>query len=153
MLATTLWLGGLAVVAVWILPAMQSSLEAEAYASWQRNINQRLNSIGWFSMALLLSTGLVQMGANSNYSGLLSIANNWAAAILIKHIFFFGMVGVSAYITWSVNPALERAAILRAGGKESPEEAGLLARLQRLIGLNLGLGVVVLVFTALARIA
>ena len=153
MLATVLWLGGLAAVALLVLPGMRRSLEPAAFADWLRATNRRLDSIGWLSLALLTATGLIQMSANSNYNGLLAINNNWALAICLKHIAFGGMVAVSAYLTWGLSPALERAALLRAKGNDAGEEARLLARLQRLIGLNLLLGAIVLAFTALARIA
>ena len=153
MLATVVWLGSLAAVSLWVLPSMQRSLPANQYADWLLQANQRLSAIGWFSLALLTVTGLIQMGANVNYTGLLSFANDWALAILLKHIVIFGMVGVSAYITWNVAPTLQRAALRRSAGASEHEEQILGARLQRLILINLVLGFVVLAFTALARIA
>lgn len=153
MVATVAWLGGLAAVSLWVIPSMQKALPADQYAKWLLSLNKRLDTVGWFSLAVLIFTGLVQMGANANYTGLLSFANNWAVAILLKHLVFFGMIGVSALITWKVSPALQRAAIRRAIGKVSEEEEVLTRRLQKLIALNLLLGVFVLAFTALARIA
>lgn len=153
MLATVVWLGGLAALALLVLPWVRRSLEADAFADWLRELNQRLDPIGWFSLALLTVTGLLQMGANPNYEGFLYFGNNWAMAILLKHLAFFGMVGVSGYITWGVSPALQRAALRRAQGRANHGEMVLIKRLQRLIGLNLFLGGAVLAFTALARIA
>src|SRR3990172_3953525 len=153
MLATVVWLGGLATLALLVLPTMRRTLDANAFADWLRAINQRLDPIGWFSLALLTVTGLLQMGANPNYEGILSFGNNWALAILLKHLVIFGMLGVSGYITWGVSPALQRAALIRAQRGESREEAALVKKLQRLIALNLFLGGLVLGFTALARVA
>lgn len=153
MLATVAWLGSLASVALLMIPGMRRSLEAAAFADWLRATNRRLDSIGWISLALLTTTGLIQMSANPNYSGLLAIDNNWALAICLKHIAFGGMVAVSAYLTWGLSPALQRAALLRAKGHDAAEEQRLLSRLQALIAVNLVLGLIVLAFTALARIA
>ena len=153
MLATVLWLGGLAAFVLLMLPGMRRSLEAKHFADWLRATNRRLDSIGWISLALLTATGLIQMSANPNYDGLFIVNNGWALAICLKHIAFGGMLVVSAYSTWGLSPALQRAALLRATVGDEGQEAPLLARLQRLIALNLILGVVVLAFTALARIA
>lgn len=132
---------------------MRSSLSAKDYADWFTKLNQRINPIGWLSIGLLSVTGLVQMGANSNYSGLFSIANNWALALLLKHLAFFGMIAISAYITWVLGPELQHSAILRVRDGKSEKDEQLLAKLQRLIGINLFLGIVTLAFTAFARIS
>jgi len=153
MVTTIVWLGGLATVSVWIIPSMRSSLTAKDYANWFTRLNQRLNPIGWLSIGLLSITGLVQMVANPNYGGMFSIANNWALAILLKHIAFIGMIAISAYITWGLSPKLQYAAILRAKDGNSEDDELLLAKLQRLISVNLFLGIISLAFTALARIS
>lgn len=153
MVTTIVWLGGLATISLWIVPTMQYSLSAKDYADWFTRLNQRLNPIGWLSIGLLSASGLVQMVANPNYAGLFSIANNWALALLLKHLAFFGMIAISAYITWGLGPELQHAAILRVKDGKSENGEQLLVKLQRLIGINLLLGIVTLAFTALARIS
>jgi uncharacterized membrane protein len=153
MLATVAWIGGLAAVVFYILPVARRSQDAAAYAQTVTAANQRLDVVGWLSLVVLVASGLFQMSANPNYAGFLAVTNNWARAILFKHIIFFGMVAVSAYLTWSITPGLKRVALKKARGVEVPEEARLLKRTTLLISLNLVLGVIVLAFTALARIA
>jgi uncharacterized membrane protein len=148
MLATVLWLGGLAIFSLIILPSVRQTLKAGDFRGWFAVMNRRLDSIGWFSVGLLTFTGLVQMDANPNYLGLFDISNQWGQAICLKHIAFGGMIGVSAYITWGVSPALARATLIKQGVAERRHEV----HLQRLTAVNLILGVAVLVFTALARI-
>lgn len=154
MLATVAWLGGLAALALFVFPSMRRTLTVKQFASWANALNRRLDPIGWFSLGLLTFTGLLQMDGNPNYEGLLSISNPWAVAICLKHVVFLGMIGVSAVLTWSVAPALGRAALQQARGKTSgvPVEQTL-RRFQSLIVLNLLLGLLVLAFTAMARIA
>jgi len=153
MLATVAWIGGLATVVFFILPAAKRTQNAEAYAQTLTEVNQRLDMVGWLSLIVLVASGLFQMSANPNYEGFLAVTNPWARAILLKHIVFFGMIGVSAYLTWGITPGLKRVALKKARGFDTPEEAVLLKRATRLIYLNLILGLVVLIFTALARIA
>lgn len=153
MLITAAWLGTLAALALVVLPSMQGSLKASDFAAWVASLNRRLDPFGWLSLGLLTFTGLLQMDSSPNYVGLFDISNTWALAICAKHIAFGGMIAVSAYITWSVSPALQRAAFQRARGGGARGEQQVLVRFQRLIALNLFFGLIVLAFTALARIS
>jgi putative copper export protein len=71
--------------------------------------------------------------------------------MLVKHLAFLGMVGVSAYLTWSLLPALRRTAL-----RQSQSDDDLHALQQReawLLRLNLVLGGLILLLTAIARAA
>ncbi|MEX2161997.1 MAG: CopD family protein [Anaerolineales bacterium] len=153
MLITVLWLGTLAALALFVLPAMRRSLKPPAFAAWLAGVNRRLDPLGWFSLGLLTFTGLVQMDANPSYVGLFAVSNPWAAAIFAKHVVFLGMIAVSGYLTWVVSPALGRAALRRARGAGAKADLPILGRFQILISANLTLGLLVLAFTALARIS
>ena len=150
MLATVVWIGGLAALSLVVLPAARS-FEAEVYAAFMDRLQRRLDPLSWLSLVFLVGTGLFQMSANPNYSGFLAFDNRWALAILVKHILFFAMTGVAAYLTWGLLPQLRRAALLRARGKNSADIAALAAREQTLVRLNLVLAVLVLALTAIAR--
>jgi hypothetical protein len=63
------------------------------------------------------------------------------------------MIAISAILTWQVAPALGRAALLRAKAGRDINDAAILQQFQRLITLNVLLGMIILVFTALARIS
>lgn len=151
MLATVAWIGGLVAVVILVLPAARKSLEPETYAHFLEQLQRRLNPLGWLSLAVLLATGLFQMSANPNYEGLLSISNRWAASMLIKHILFIGMIGVSAYLTWGILPALRRIAMRQAKGLDAQAAEQLQSRETLLLRINLVLGVLILGLTALAR--
>jgi uncharacterized membrane protein len=151
MLATVLWIGGLAVLVLLVLPSARKTLEIQAYAELLNEIHRRLDPLGWFSILILLASGMIQMSASSHYTGFLSIGGLWAVAILIKHLLFAIMVFISGYVTWGIFPALRRSSLLRAAGKESQDLGGLQDRAFRLMQANLGLGVLVLLLTAIAR--
>ncbi|MFM8321969.1 MAG: CopD family protein [Chloroflexota bacterium] len=155
MLATVTWIGGLAALAIFVLPAARRSLTPESYASFLAALQTRFDPLAWFSLALLAGTGMFQMSASPSYAGFLAIDSAWAAAILVKHLVFGGMAAVSGYLTWGLLPALRRLALRRAAGAAGdPAEALRLERRQtRLLNLNLALGVVVLLLTAIARSA
>ncbi len=151
MLATITWIGGLATLAILVLPAARRALDAAAYASLLESIQRRLDPLGWLSLITLVATGLIQMSANPNYTGFLAINNRWAAAILLKHIVFIGMTCISVYITWGLLPNLRRIALRQAHGQVVPEADSLQRQEAILLRLNLFLGVLVLALTALAR--
>jgi uncharacterized membrane protein len=151
MLATVVWIGGLASLVLFVLPTAKGNLDANAYAILLEKVQRRLDPLGWLSLIVLSGTGLFQMSANPNYRGFLSITNRWATAILAKHLLFISMIGISAYLTWGVMPAAQRMAFLRARGQETPSAERLLAREVQLLRLNLILGIIVLGLTAVAR--
>ena len=156
MLATVVWIGGLAALGFLVLPAARRTLDRVAYPAFLAALQRRLDPLGWFSLAVLAGTGMIQMGANPNYQGFLAIQGRWATAILLKHLVFLGMAGVSAYLTWGLMPRLQRIALLQAGMGEKAEAASAQAvDLQRqeafLLRLNLILGIIVLALTSVAR--
>lgn len=152
-LATVVWIGGLAALILLVLPAARRSLPGEQVGALMHQINVRLQRVGGLCLLVLIGTGMFQMSANPNYQGFLAIENAWSTAILLKHIAIGPLVLVAAYLTWGLMPRLERLALLRHAGR--PVDAGEKARLQRQEALwlrvSLGLSALVLVLTAWAR--
>ena len=151
MLATIVWIGSLAGLSILFLPAARQTLDPLVYAKLLASIQRRLDPLGWLSLLVLVGTGMFQMSANPNYQGFLAVNNSWAVAILLKHIVFAIMIGISAYLTWGLLPKLGRAALRQAHGQDAPEEQRLLQQETFLLRLNLLLAVIVLALTALAR--
>jgi uncharacterized membrane protein len=153
LLGTVAWIGGLAAVTLFFIPAARRITDPDARSALLTDIQRKLDPVAWFSLVLLTGTGMMQMASNPNYDGFLAFTNNWALAILLKHIVFLGMIALSAYATWGVLPAVQRSAMLQAKGKPAPDAEKLQTRSLLILRLNLILGVVVLVFTAMARAA
>lgn len=155
MLATVVWIGGLAALSIFVLPAARGALEAQAYAKLLGEIQKRLETWGWFCLVVLAATGMLQMSANPNYQGFLALQSRWSVAILVKHILFLGMAGLSAYLTWGLYPRLRRLALQRAlrGGEESHGNVKDWEKRQEtvLLRVNLVLGLLILALTAVAR--
>ena len=152
LIATVVWVGGLVTISFVIEPIANRVLTDRAEAARVLDaVQKRFQPLANLSLIVLLLTGMVQLVNNRFYKGLLQMDNVWSAAILLKHLAVGVMIAVAAYVTFSVQPALRRNALLVANGVENPVEA---ARLQsqntRLTRLNLGLMILVLIFTALA---
>lgn len=151
LLATVTWVGSLAGISFLILPAMKRALTPETQLVFIEAMQKRLEPIAWFSMTLLVLTGLFQMSVNPHYDGFLSVSTQWSLAILTKHLLGIVMVGVSAIQTWEVIPAIRRA-IIRSRKSQNVEELDSLRRREiLLLRMNFGLSVLILLATAFAR--
>ena len=154
LIATVVWIGGLVTMALVVWPGLRRALgDDEALARAAEAIDKRFKPLANLSLIVLILTGLVQMNANENYKGFLSFDNLWAQAILLKHAAIIGMIAVGALLQFGVQPALQRNAMLVAAGASHEQEAAALRqRMARLGRVNLILGVIVLVLTAIARV-
>jgi putative copper export protein len=144
--------GGLVILALLVWPETRRILASSPplYALLTR-LRKRFFPLANLSLAVLIVTGLFQMTANPNYDGALTFNNQWSQVMLLKHIAFAGMVISGLLIQFGVAPALERASLLAERGKgDAVEWEGLRRREVRLTWLNVGLGLLVLAFTAWA---
>jgi len=153
MLATVIWVGGVAVMALIVYPGSRRALGDDPLrGALISELSRRFSPLAMISLATLVVTGLAQMAVNPNYDGFLKIETAWAWAILLKHIAFGAMALVGAYSAWGVSPAIARLALLESKGKLSGDElASLRKREERLNQLNFVCALVVLMFTAVAR--
>lgn len=153
LVATVAWIGGLSTMALVVWPGLRKALgDDQTFAQVVEIIEARFRPLSGFSLAVLVITGFIQMTASKNYTGFLALSNVWAQAILLKHLSIVGMAVVGGIMNFGVQPALQRLAMLAAQGVSTDSDAAALRRrMDRLARINLGLGVLVLVFTAVAR--
>lgn len=152
MLATVTWIGSLAAINLLVLPASHRTLKLADQLSFIAALQKRLEPIAWFSMGLLVVTGLFQMSANPHYDGFLSTSTQWSLAILVKHSLAVVMAVVSAIQTWEVLPAIHRT-LMRKETAKADELAKLQTRETILLRVNLLLSALILGATAFARAA
>ena len=111
---------------------------------------KRLEPVAWFSVSVLVVTGLFQMSVNPHYNGFLSTSGQWSLALLSKHILVATLVAVSAVHTWDVVPTMRR--VLMRKEKANQEEVLRLRRRERnLLRASLVLAALVLMATAIMR--
>lgn len=153
LLATVVWIGGLTVAALFLLPIANQTLEASAYARFLERFRKRFNPLAWLCLAVLVGSGLFQMSVSPQYEGFLVIHNPWSVAIFLKHIAFGLMTAVSAWMTWGIFPQLSRLAWQRAQGQTEQEAERLFRSELFWMRVNWVLSLVVLLLTAAARVA
>ncbi len=152
LLATVAWIGGLATLALVVQPVLNRAVtEARERARLLEAILKRFQPIANLSLAVLILTGMVQTFTSRFYKGFLRLDNLWAQAIFLTHIAVLGMIIVAGYITFSVQPALKRNALLIANDLADEQQISRVQQQQvRLMRINLILSAVVLLFTAIA---
>lgn len=154
LLATVVWLGGLAILAILVHPEARRTLQnSPGMYQFMNRLRKRFVPMANFSLAVLVTSGMVQMAGDENYLGVLDFSNSWSVAMLLKHIAVAGMVVCSLALQYAVAPALERTSLLLERGKDSgAANTHTWERLSRretaLTWANNGLGALVLLCTA-----
>jgi uncharacterized membrane protein len=153
LLATVAWIGGIVAISILVLPAAKRSLKPADQLAFIEAMQKRLEPLAWFSLGVLIATGLFQLSANSHYNGFFDVSTQWSLAILVKHGLVAVMVVVSAAQTWEVLPAIRRTLLKREKGASEEEMVRLQTREERLLRMNFVLSILILGATALARAA
>jgi uncharacterized membrane protein len=153
LLATVAWLGSMVLVDILFVPSARLELtEADTHKLVAR-LQKTLGWVGWMCLGVLGATGMFQMSAHPSYQGFLAIENTWSVAIFSKHLVVLVMVAAQGYLTWGLAPLRRRLEWLR-GNAADGDDPGLrqVERRERAVRwVNLGLALVVLILTALAR--
>lgn len=150
LLATVSWIGSIVAISILFLPAAKETLKPVDHLALVDAMQKRLEPIAWFSMTLLLLTGLFQMSVNPHYDGFASVSTQWSTAILIKHILGIFMVVAAAIQTWEVFPAIRRT-LMNKDKADEEKVIQLQKRENRLLRINFGLSLLILLATAFAR--
>jgi uncharacterized membrane protein len=150
-LGTVTWVGSLAAITFLILPAMKRTLDLDAQLALIEAIQKRFEPVTWFSLSLLILTGLFQMSVNPRYDGFLSTSTQWSLAILAKYFLGMIVIAVSAIQTWEVIPAIRRAILTSKKTGNTEELEALQRREIMLLQISLALAILILAATAVAR--
>jgi uncharacterized membrane protein len=153
MLATVFWIGGLLYQSFFLLPAIRTMREPEFTRTLLERLRNRFQPVAWLSLAVLVGTGLIQMAANPNYDGFLAIENNWAKAILLKHLAMGLMILLAAYQSFILYPRLTRTLLRQTISKDNHIDTHGAGTEHILFRVNVLLSIVVLLLTAIARAA
>jgi uncharacterized membrane protein len=171
LLAAVAWIGGLFLFALVVMPGArhiasktpdQNSVDRSGrdgiqgetlnvLEGLQDEIERRFTPVANLSLVVLIVTGMLQMSVDENYAGFLTFDNTWAWAMLAKHLAVLGMAVIAGYVGLVLEPERRRLQTLYAAGREDEAASRQLTRRRsRLLWLNLGCGLVTLLFTAIA---
>ena len=150
-LAAVTLVGSLVATSILVLPAVRT-LDLVDQLNLIATIQKRMEPTAWFSLSVLIVTGLFQMSVNVHYNGFLSVSNQWTIALLTKHILVIALIVVSAVQTWDVLPSIRRL-LLRKDKASQDEALKLQIREAWLLRVNLILAILILGATAFLRTA
>ena len=117
-LATVVWIGGMMVITLLVIPELQRVLaEAPMVYHILRRLRKRFWPISNLALAVLIITGLFQMTADPHYDGLLNFDNAWSRTLLLKHALIVLMASAGLILQFVMAPRLERMSLLMERGK------------------------------------
>ena len=97
-LFTAVWVGGLIVLGVVILPVTRKTLGRGAKTKELIDkIQDRLSTLVYISMIGLLGTGMLLAKRAPQFEGLFSFANGYSTVLAIKHILVILMIVVALF--------------------------------------------------------
>lgn len=149
LLATVVWIGGIFMVLLVILPGIKTSLESPPLTSkLMKEITRRLTPMVNISILVLIVTGPIIGHLGKNMTNPLQFYNHWTPIMGVKHFLVLSMVVIHFYRGWLLTPKIERLSI-QAG--KTPSLSSQVARLQKfslnLVKANFVLGLTVLLVT------
>ena len=122
-LATVVWMGGLLVITLLVIPELHRVLaEAPTFHHILRRLRRRFWPISNLALAVLIITGLFQMTADPHYDGLLNFDNDWSRTLLLKHGLIILMASMGLILQFVMAPRLERMSLLMERGKGDAAE-------------------------------
>ena len=132
-----------------MVPSARESLEPPAMGHFMSTYIKRFRVLAYVSMGVLVVTGVIMMLFSPNYAGGFDLSSPWALFLMLKHIFVVVLIIIGVYILEVLSPKMER-----AGAKgPSPEVAKLQKRLSNLGMTSFGIGLLILLFTAVTSVA
>ncbi|RJR46473.1 MAG: DUF4149 domain-containing protein [Deltaproteobacteria bacterium] len=149
LLATVVWIGGIFMVLLVILPGARTSLESPPLTGkLMKEITRRLTPMVNASIVVLIITGPILGHYGKDMANPLEFYNHWTPVMGVKHLLVLVMVVIHFYRGWLLAPKIGR---LAAQAEGTPALSSRVAGLQKLslnlVKVNLVLGLAVLLVT------
>lgn len=95
---TIIWIGGLVMIVITVLPAAKNSLESNKQVQLlMHGILKRHRLWVYISIAGLMLTGVIQARSAANFSGMMRFDTTYSSIVSIKFILTIVMVGVALF--------------------------------------------------------
>jgi len=111
-LFTAVWIGGLIVLGITVLPSAKQVLgQGPQTKQLMDTIQRRQSILVYVSIVGLVLTGILQANRNPAFQGLLRFGNAYSTTLALKHILVLAMIAIALY----------RSLVLgRGGGPSTP---------------------------------
>ena len=146
-MGTVVWIGGIFMTLLVILPGVKAVLESQPIIGTLMNeVAKRFTPLANISILLLVVTGIIIFYDDKSFTSLMDLRNWWNVVIVLKHFFIAIMIMIHFYRGLILNPKIARIA-----PQSNEKRTSSLKKLSLdLVKVNLILGIMVLAFTALA---
>jgi uncharacterized membrane protein len=146
-MGTIVWIGGLLMTLLVILPGSKAALESQPMVGkLMKEVAKRFTPLANISILLLIATGIIIFFYDKNYTSFLDFENRWNVMLALKHFFVVTMIIIHFYRGLILNPKIERFS--------SPLNEKQTSRLKKisldLVKVNLALGIIVLLLTTVS---
>jgi uncharacterized membrane protein len=146
LLATIIWIGGIIMILLVILPSAKASLASTPMLNgFMKEFTKRFTPMANLSIFVLIVTGVFITLYDKNYVGFFDFSNSWSLVVFLKHLVVVLMVIIHFYRGLILIPKIGR---LSSQAYES-RIANLRKFSLNLIKINLALGVVVLIVSGI----
>lgn len=155
LMATVIWIGGIMMILLVILPGAKESLEsAPIIKRLMKEITKRFTPMANISILFVILTGLVITFYEKNFTGLLKFDNLLNSVMLLKHFLVVVMVIIHFYRGLALNPKIGRLSSKIIESKVTSSLSSRVTRLQKLsldlVKVNFALGMIVLMVTGIS---
>ena len=146
-LGTVVWIGGIFMVILVILPSAKASLEATPMIGrLMKEVTQRFTLLANISIFVLICTGVIIFYYDKNYTSILNQKNTWNVVISIKLLLVAVMVIIHFYRGLILNPK-----IAKSSTQANETQTTRLKKFSLdLVKTNFALGIIVLMLAAVS---
>jgi len=147
LLATVVWVGGIAMTLFVILPGTKTALEsAPMVNSVMKEIAKLFTPMANISIPILIGTGIIIFYYDKNFTTYLDLKNRWNIIIVLKHCLVALMIIIHFYRGLMLNQKIEKSSLQLNESR--------VARLRKfsldLVKTNFALGILVLLLTGVS---
>jgi uncharacterized membrane protein len=152
LLATVVWIGGIVMILLVILPGAKTALESTPMLSrLMKDIAKRFTPLANISILVLIFTGVVILYYEKEFTRFLDFSNPWSAIMFSKHFLVVLMVIIHFYRGLILNPRIGKLSSQLNEVQMTSSLSSKVRELQKfslnLVRTNLGLGLIVLLLT------
>ncbi|MHB1325189.1 MAG: CopD family protein [Thermoleophilia bacterium] len=141
LIATVVWIGGIAFILFIAMPSARQIMGTDA-GKLMGDISRRFTPVANYSIALLVLTGAAMAVLNNRFSSSTILDNNWIIILAAKHILVFTMIVIHFYRGRILAPKIMKV-------ESEPRKVALQNLSLNLVKANLGLGLMVLLLSAI----
>ena len=152
-LATVVWIGGIVMILLVILPGAKAALESPMQSRLMKDVAKRFTPMANISILALIVTGIVITYYEKNFTSILDFNNTWNVVLFIKHLLVASMIVIHFYRGLILNPKIGRLSSQVNESQVTPSLSSQVVMLQKfslnLVKTNFVLGLIVLLFTGI----